>query len=644
MYNQLINKYRFFDKRILIATSFAILLSLTPFYSIGYLVIISALAFSFSGFYIFTTHLQRFLLLLFTFIATVPLTGLVCWAINTPLQPLYNITLFLLVYILLYDRGSKTIQKNNFLDFADIIAIGVALSPVVIIIATYASAPNLTASLFQLVSEGWDNGSHILMLQDNTSEKGYVYGTYDELKDKIIQESNAYPQAWHLATADIVNGFGGDRFLPEQTTQTMFSYMVAVTMWMVCTSYFLILCMWRFYELITKKRIREAVEVAPIVATSSLVIIVVIVSALMHGFTNYIASLGYLILMSAMVIEFRINQNRIFYLLCIIFGIMSVLTWFLTLPAVGLIILSMISLKHSSVKASILSTLKDWRTTLFLTIGAIVMPFQLYIFQKFSSISSTSQINVGSLVEPFDVTGSPLHISHVLFGVIVATLFAYLIYQKTKLQTKQLIIITTFPWLALVIGVYLYQNITSGVNSYYLTKVVGLSLVAVIIPLGALVSTRLSRIDVTYPKVMIPVISFFIVIFTIYASGQPTYGINKLFQANARTTYSTAIKTVEHLPKTIKGEAYIVTLTGRKSYEGAREDHHGKLEIRVVHQPLNCTYGITGYISINTAVKRLAACADQPYMKNKTIYVLTSPETHEKVKALNKANIIIDIT
>jgi hypothetical protein len=555
--------------------------------------------------------------------------------------PIYNLLGFLLICLALYARlKNKEYGPVRLFDKTDALALLTALIPVVIMTASYVS-PNLAASLFQLTSEGWDNGSHILMLQDNTAQNGYVYGPLEDLKDVIIQESNAYPQAWHLATADIINGFGGDRFIPKDTTQTMLSYMIASLGWMVITSYLLVVCMWRFLEYITKKSAKKIVEVAPIIAFSSLVIVVVIISALMHGFTNYIGSLAYLILLVAMAIEARYSTSRTVYLLAIVFGTMSVLTWFLTLPAVALSIALMIISRYDSVRNSLLSTLRDWKILLFTLTAGVAMLFQLYLFQKFSTVTGTSQLNVGSLVEPFDVTGSPLHISHVLFGMIIAVFIAFVISRKIQLSTKHILFIVVSPWLLLVLGVYLYQNITVGTNSYYLTKTVGLCLTAAIIPIGALLSVFLSKVNVVYPKIVIPLTAIFVVICAVYASGQPTYGINKLFQANARTTYSTAVKTVEYLPKTTDGNAYIVVLTGRKSYEGTREDHHGKLELRVVHQPLNCTYDVTGYTSVKTAVKRLAECADEPSLKNKTLYVLTSAETHSKVQALNRSNIKI---
>lgn len=624
----------------------ALVMSITSFYSIGYILLIVLLSLYIDSVGIFKTFVQKCVLFTLLLTATIPVIGLLCWVLDTPLLALYNQVAFILLSLTLFGINKShnlNLKRNPFIEKVDLIAIAIAIIPITLLALSYGTAPNRTASLFQLSSEGWDNGSHILMMEADSEANGYVYGPYAELKDKLIEGFNAYPQAWHLTTAHLVNGFGGNRFVPTNPMGVILAYTIATLTWLVVLTYLFTVCMWRFYEHLTKGRSPKISETSILVAASSLVSIVVFLASLMHGFTNYIGTLVYLCLSVAMMMNLFLNKNTLTqnYSLFIIFSLTAILSWFLVLPAFAVAFALLLFVRFDSVKTGLATILQNWKMLTITLLAGFAALLQLYIFQKFSGVGGEDQLNTGSLVLPFDMTGSPLHISHILFGLIIAGYFTFLLKANVEKKTKTLMLAIIIPWLTLVMFVYIYQNITAGQNSYYLTKVVGLWLVAAMIPLGALLATSISKVHIPKPALLSPILSFFLIFSVLLATGQPLYGLNKLFQKHARTTYGTAEKVVEYLPKTTTGKAYIVSLTGRKSYENSREDYHGKLEMRVVHQPLNCTYSITGYISIKTAVKRLEKCADQPYMKDKTIYVLTSPASYTKVKDLNKSNITI---
>jgi hypothetical protein len=619
----------------------AILLSFTDYYSFGYILVLIPAAYMSRDFFVFKSFLQRCILYLLAFVALMTITGLACWLLHTPLHPLYNIAAFILFSagLQLSFIPRKALISSPFIDRVDVIGIVVALAPIILLAASYLPSPNHSAAWFQLASEGWDNGPHIVMMEDVSHARGYVYGerTYND-------NPNSYPMGWHLASADFANGFGGNRFDPQQPMMTIIAYMIVSIAWLVITSYTFVLVLCRMYENFTEKTLRKITEIVPLAAVGLLVLIVVLVAALMHGFTNYLGSMAYMILLGTMILESlrsRTSSTK-HYVLSVLFGTVSVITWFLTLPAVSLIILFMLATRRPSVKDSIASVIKDWRLVLSLAIGFAAMLIQVYIFKIYSVIDSSNQLVEGSVITPFDMSGSPLHISVVLFGVIsAASLFCITRRSITK-QMQKLFIITTLPWLFLVLVVYLYQNMIEGYNSYYLTKVMGMSLIASLLPLGAYATALLVKTrTISYPRVVVPCIALFGVFVLLLGTGQPLYGFNKLFQKHARTTYGTSEKVLQHLPETTNGKAYIVVFTNKKSYEGTREDNHGKLELRVAHQRLNCIFFVTGYDSRNKTTKRLGQCADEPYMKDKTIYVITSPETQKRVERLDKPNIVI---
>lgn len=636
------------NKAVLIISVLAsILLAFTDFYGIGYLISVTIPTLVFGSFFVFRTYTQRFVLFLLTILAVTPIVGLVCSMLHTELMPVYNIVAFFAVCGLLYTRKSVS-AKLNFIDKADITAIIVAAIPIVIMTLSYATAPNLRASLFQFASEGWDNGSHIVMIEDISLLHGYAYNNYPGSKQGFTGGPSSYPQAWHLATADIVNGFGGVRFDDAKPFSTLIAYVAASVGWTVLTSYLIVLCVWRSREHFFGKFRATIKDIVPIVSITLALGLVVIIPSLMHGFTNYIGTIAYIVLLSAMLIESRINKNHYIYVLAALFGTMSVLTWFLTLPAAGLVILFMYFTRSNKLKTSLTQIIKDWRIVIVLVGGVVAMATQVLIFQNATAGSggATNQLNAGVRVFPFDMTdGGPLQISPILFGLLTAIVIMFITLRKNSVKIKETLLILVVPWLFLALVVYFYQNITEGSNSYYLPKVIGLSLVATILPLGALFSAYLSNLKFTYPRLTISTLAVIIPCLVIIGTGQPPFGIIKLFQAHARTTYSTAATIVPYFKDAdvIDGKSTIVVVSSRTNYENIREDNHGKLEIRLFNNTRNCTYGVTKYRPMEMQLSRLASCADKLAKKDKDIIAVISPDLKNKIAALEKSNIHVVI-
>lgn len=627
---------------VLVILSF--LLCLSNFYSVGYIILITVLSIYAADLFVFKTYFQKFVLLLFGMLAIIPIIGLVCWGLKVEVLPIYNVLGTLLFFMAINKISSKPPQRQSsrIFDRVDLVAISVALIPIIVIFLSYASSPNLPAALFQLTSEGWDNGSHILMMEDVSHAHGYVYG-----EKTPTSGLNPYPMAWHLATTDAVNGFGGNRFVSEQPIQTMLAYMTASIGWMVLTAYLFVLCTWRLYEHMKKKSLVKITEAFPIISVALLVGLIVFVASLMHGFTNYLGSIAYIILFVTMIIEVRQTNGNRPYVLAVLFGTMSVLTWFLTIPAVGIALLMMFLNKGKDWKSSTLQFLRDKKFIIFALLGVIAMVMQLYIFQKYSAVGGEDQLNVGAKADPFYATRGPLPLNQIFFAVIsvAALVYAYSLRKATAFRHTLLTII--MPWLFLGILVFLYQNMQTGYNSYYLPKVLAISVVVAAIIAAIPFTDWVNKFASTsrYKALLVPTVSLSIVALLVIGTGQSAFGFSKLFQRNARTPYPVAEKVVSLLPQTTTGKKFIVILSNSKNYEDAYVDDHGKLELRLVNVPRNCSYGITKYPSMEKKIMRLEKCSDDLAKTNKSILlVTTSKDTAKQIDELHKENVKVYVT
>lgn len=629
-------------KRFLIPFVIAVgvLLSITPFYSFAYIIFIAVSIRYLPTLKTFHTTLSKAFLALLLLVASISMVGTITWLLSIENYPILNIVGYAAIVLLVAKSRKEDRSKSPLLDRIDLTALLVAIVPIVILLCSFFfMTPNKPAALMQLASEGWDNGSHVMMLENSSLLNSYNYRPTENINN-VTLTGNAYPQAWHLSSASIANGFGGNQFIASKPMHTTLVYMVVSLVWFIITVYLLALLSYRFYEISVRKNQRNHTVQASIIAVLSLTIMVVVISALMHGFTNYLGSLAYLIAFCAIVYDTILQPKSNLYALAIIMAALVSLMWFLTAPAVILTVLFLLLTRYKSLGANINALIRDKAILISSVVSGLVILMQVLAFQIYSPIGSTGQLVDGSRITPFDMTGSPMHISIVLFGVMIALTVWYMVKARTTDSTKRFIIATTLPWIILTLSVYLYQNIMEGYNSYYLTKVMGLCIAVLTIPTAIIFAEFFSKISVPYKKMVAPILSISAVVLLVLASGQPTYGLNKLFQRHMRTTYGTAEQIVKYLPETTDGKAYIVVLTDRKSYENSREDNHGKYEMRVVNQPPTCTYLITTYNSTKSKLKNLEECAKDPSMKSKTIYVITTKEIYSRVETLNLPNVI----
>lgn len=627
----------------------ALLISLTKFYSIGYLVLIILAVLYLPTLNITKSYLQRFVLFLLTFLATIPLVGLVCWLAGIENYAILNSIGFIILSSILYvgkDSGNRV--KLPIIEKVDIVGIILAILPILVISVSYLPGNDKSAALFQLASEGWDNGSHILMMEDNSTHNGYMYGPWSTLKNEMVQQFNAYPQAWHLTSANFTNGFGGNRFIPSMPIETIFFYMLVCFAWMVATIYLFVLTAWRLYEYITKESLTKFSRYGTIVALTLMIEMVVIVSSFMHGFMNYIGVMSYILVMALSIIEMQLSSKNYVYTIAILSGTMTVLTWFLTLPAVGLAILALLITRYNSWSSGLISTLKDHKALIITVVCILAMLLQVLIFQKYSPFGGgQNQLNTGSRVIPFVEKYGQIAISEIFFGVIALSAIIYMLKDKLSQPQRRSLLTILVPWTVLALIVFLYQNITVGFNSYYLPKVLALSILVSTLVLAVPLNRYLSSLsrDKLLAPIALPSMAVVILITVVIGTGQSTFGLNKLFQRNARTGYEVAKEVVSNLPRTINGKESIVVFTNRHNYEGVDEGRHGKLEQRVIHQPLNCSYFV---VASNATMKykynSLATCADTLAKEGKKVIVITSDKTYEPIKSLHKSNIVIKNT
>lgn len=607
----------------------AVLSCLTPLYGIGYLaaIFVAARYLHFSK--TFSSLLGRFVLSFTLLAATVMIVGLGTWIIQIQMYPILVLAAFFLFIAVLVRLQPPDHSSPKLVDRSDVISIGLALvAPAIIVISFQLPNPSY-AGLYQYLNKGWDNSNHLLMLTTATLENGYVYDEYKAVKEKTIAPFNAYPQAWHLSTAHLANGFGFQAFNPDKQLQQLVSYTVVLFAWYVVVVYIFSKIAWRLLaSLRTKPDSSRLLTTSLFIITNLLVQLLIFWGSLNAGFINYLVCIGYILIVAAMIIERQESRPGLYYLTALAMGTAATLCWLLPLPAIALSILL----------GFLAPPIKSWPdlkqyiqaiplSVYLLTVGAVLlMGMQIYIFVAYSPTGGGEQLNAGRLAGSF-VFSAPLLL------LLVATSFLFwLRYQSGKtLSFLTRFTAVVMPVLLLVIAVYVYQHFTLGAPSYYFGKVAGILIGVVglffvpafVVSLHKLKSARLSKLGILLAGLGTAGL-------LVVGTGQTIAGFKGLFQRNSNVSSEAAQAVIDYMSHENPKKTRLVVLRDVR----IEEDYNGNLASKVPHTPLTCAYAVVNLESSRSLalkLQNLASCADT---LNKDILVVTSNETLPHVTKL----------
>lgn len=624
----------------LLAAGLVVYFSFTAFYSIAYLLLIAATASQLRAIQAFSSYVSRMVLAGLLLGAAIMIAGLLSWLIGSELHPLLVATVYFLFFLLSTRIATRTqpptLSSVKIIDRDDILAIGLSVIGPLILLGSFGFSP---ASMLQIANEGWDNGSHVLMLQDASLYKGYLYGNSPDVIKKVIYNSNAYPQAWHLASANIPNGFGHSNvFAPDKPVRTTYIYIATVLIWLMIAAYVFTRTSLYVASRFIKRRLSSVPEFALFAVVNILIQMIVLWGSFNSGFSNFIGMLAYLsILIASLLGDTERLRSSI---MGAIAGTAAILCWFLPLPAVLIILLISCSAAVGIKNIRQLFTKVGKQHAIVFTIvtlATIISIGQVLIFILFASVSGGDQLNEGVAISATDSVNGVFPVSQIF--LVIITLFTLWYWWKFSKKVSP-VLLSIVPFVSLVIAIYIYQEVSSGYTSYYLSKTMGIAL----IPIGIFLAPAFTFwIFDTFTKhragkLATLGIGVFATGLVLLVSNQSFYGASHLLEKNTRVNKSTAEAIVHFLSTADQRKEDIIVM--RKDPKKPYEDRNGRFEMRVVHKKLGCAYTVRNADALlDEWLERLKNCATRDARRGHTLTVITSPRTTQPVKDLGMPNI-----
>lgn len=614
----------------------AVIFAFTPFYSVSYIAII-ALATTVLGFSkTFSTLFGRSILATLLLLAVVMFVGFVTWLIKLPLHPIFVVAVFAALLALLARFKQEDVSTHQIIDRGDVLSLGLALvAPAVVIFSYYLPKPS-DAALYQLGTSGWDNASHIQILESTSLTHSYIYGKFEDVKDKIISPSNAYPQAWHLATSHVANGFSVNLFDATKQFATISNYFMILLVWYIVAAYSVSRLSWTVLTSITSAyKKRPAASIITFIAASLLMQIVTVWGSLALGFANYLGLMAYLAVMYAMIIDKPPHKSApASYLTAILTGGAGVLCWFLPIPAIAFSILLAFGITFKYRLSDILTNLKHHMLPFIITIGILALiATQIGVFIAFTNISGDEQLNA---------VGGTFPVSVAMIALMLAITGYSLYKNKAAYFEKYLKIVT--PMTLFIGALYLYQLLTSTEPTYYFHKIAGLLAIATTIFFVPVVTTFVATFKTTSSIATPSLVGLSIISIFIVGTGQSTNILGTLLQRNSRISFSTAEAVADYLntANTQKEKLFILTDRSKESGPKRSENVNGELGNKVSHNPYTCVNYIINLKNGRTLQQRLhnlGECADELKKTGQSIRVIANDKTADNIKELNRDNI-----
>ncbi|HVW99139.1 MAG TPA: hypothetical protein VHA52_01650 [Candidatus Babeliaceae bacterium] len=601
-----------------------IVFSITPLYGIGYLCLVAVGAMNLYQSAIFSSFLSRLILSFLLFTSTLMAVGVFTWFIKVPTYPILCVFAFGILLSVIRCKPEKTL-RSKVIDMSDVLSMGLALIAPLVVIGSFCLPHPSYAGVYQFVSTGWDNGSHLNMLQNDGQAQGYVYekspaNKFVNSKDRF----GAYPQGWHLATSDVVNGFGAKPFSSSKPLAALVTYFVVYLAWYVIAVY----CFSKLAWGITKKTVKNIdnswFAIAIFSMLNLLFQVVVFYGSLVHGFANYLGCMAYLIIIFAMVYENNTKRSPSTLLTAIIAGVGATLSWLLPLPAIVLVIfLEFFSKKRVALR---LTTLKKISWTWLVAILALVVTIvQALIFSHMSGAKG-SQLQEGTASGSFPI--STMFVS----AILCLTL---LYWSKIKqINAKASFTIGSFTILAA--AVYIDQMFTTFHISYYFKKTIALVFLAggiyFISAFIAVLYKMKDRYQLSLSATLLMAIGFMCLL--LMGSGQDTTSLNYLFQRHSKVTYTTSQAIVSYLSTQDPHRTKLVVIRNLKR----SEDSNGYLYSLLSNLNYTCANYVTGSTSLAVQLHSLNHCANKLGPAD-DIEVITSDKTRQLVNNLSATNL-----
>lgn len=558
--------------------------------------------------------------------------GMYAWAVHTHFYPALAIILFICITLIVY-RAYPVLNWRPFIDRSDLYSISGALLGIFATCMTFFGVYSGLPSTIQFITNGFDNGAHISLINTTYKNQGYVYGPYETIKDQIAWKTlTAYPQGWHLATMSFFKGIGINPN-SNNTSPLLSAYAYVFVLWMFVASYLMGKVIWGILEIVKPSKLLTTTNAMTFLACIISIQILVLWGAQYFGFATFVSAVVYFMLLFALIVDMYQHGKADWVYILLLLHIMSAIAqaWLLPVVIAGVMSLLAFIVINKNVAGAI-EFLKLGRVPTYLLAVFLVIPaFVIVGISRAYSVQGANQIND---------EGGIFLLSSLLVGVIAIGTFVMVLFRKEFKKIIPLFITCISPITVFVGLIYMYQLNTLGHTAYFFTKVSALLLIFTWVFSSVIIIYFLARLQFQYfGKIshLLVILMLFIPMF-LY-SGQDVRSLKYIIPKGAQMDAQTAgaYATVAQDGRLKNTNVIVFTRVSDVAY-GA--DVTGNVLSTSINTHIHPCVGGAIWLITDAKSSKFPAWIDTCTKDHdQKVTIITSNETQPLIAALNNPNI-----
>ncbi len=393
--------------------------------------------------------------------------GLVFWKLNMQLTFFWAIAPFYVALTIYAIKFRSDITFKISTNRTEIVAVAFAIiSTGMILFTSLSGGPRLQQSI-RYISRGYDNATHLSIVNILYENQGYVYGS--SAANAKAKGITSYPQGWHLVNSILWHGLPFELGI-QNTARTLLVYLVTTLVWyfiMLFSLLYVILFMASY----VLKRSLSFNETLAAIGSVSLLQLTTLLPLLSSGFSNYIAVTSYICVLILVLFLYYsgVLKTKLYLLLVAALTIGLSFTWVLIAPFGYILLLAPLFSNKASFKNGLAYLQKNYVFTVmtaFLSLCGVVQ--------------GVIQLKYGEGIEALSIYGQIKSVSNSLL-ITAFAVFLISIFSRTSRIFQSTARLAVSSIASIVGAVYLYQYHTTSTTGYYTEKIVALLLVTICI-------------------------------------------------------------------------------------------------------------------------------------------------------------------
>lgn len=478
-----IRKYLAKNRIFITGILLSFILAFTPVYGLSYILLSITFATRLNVLHAFRSYFANFIVTLLIVLSSIMVSGIFTSIVNIPNFASLNLVFALVFCGVIYHFQQGKDKPRKIFDLSDSISLTVAVIVPIIIVGLQIFTAPTDVALFKLANaDGWDNVSHLNMLQTVSENHNYFYST-SPMVNGGEKAYNNYPQGWHIASSNLVNGVMPGVFNPDKygLNVTLGAYIATSFIWFILAVFVFAKVVLQLAPTIKKNGSRR-LHALSFSITMILPILALFVTTISSGYINYLGLIPLIILIVAasyQLLEARDKRGIWVYLaftLPLVAGVC--LMWVLPTPALMLLMVATVLVVGIRVRDYI-------RTPLIVLVTSLIFASLIGYLYILTQDVSLDQISINTTwLEHFPTA--------TLVFACLAILALYVIVRKVKYNN---LVIVLSSFMVYIFAVWMFSYISGDKLGYYHAKLFGLSFVVVALFTCAVLVRFIESID-----------------------------------------------------------------------------------------------------------------------------------------------------